>query len=80
MIILIIRPITIKILQLMAILDDRPLLEMLYLNKYLIPTKHNSGRSSSDLSNVPDLAEMLIVKYSIIKFHDVHFKEALAIG
>ena len=47
----------------MVILADWPLLEFIYFNKYLIPTKAESGSSLLYLSD-PDLAESLIVKNS----------------
>ena len=57
----VLRIITIQILQVMVILGEYPLLELVYLNKYSIPTKPKTGSSPLDLSDLSDQAEILIV-------------------
>ena len=54
--------ITIQILQVVVISGNWPLLEPVNLSKYLIPTKSESGCSPVDLSDLSDLAEILILK------------------
>ena len=54
--------IAIQILQVMVISGNQTLLEFVYLKKYSIPTKPESGSSPFDLWDLPDLAEMLLVK------------------
>ena len=56
--------ITIQILQAIVTSGDRPFLESVYLNKYSIPNKPESGSSPLDLY-ISDLTEVLLVK----KFH-----------
>ena len=48
----------------MVISSDQPLLESIFLNKYPIPTKPKSETSPWDLLDLPNLADMLIMKNS----------------
>ena len=50
----------------MGISGDWHLLEYVHLNKYSIPTKAESGSPRLKLSDLPDVAEILIMKNSIM--------------
>ena len=54
---------TIQIIQVMAIQDEQPLPKSVHFIRYLILTK---PESRSSLLNMSDLAELLIVKNSIV--------------
>ena len=61
--------ITIQIFKVMAILGDRSWVESVYFNEYLIPIRSENERSPLNLSDLLDLAEILMVKNITYLFH-----------